>query len=183
MAFARTHNIESLISGCQKNDRKAQHELYKRYFGLMTSISMRYLGNREDAMEVVNTGFFKIFTKIEDFQGKGSFEGWMKRVIVNTALDFLKLQKDREMDIEGIDLYHSDVYVENTALEEIDNEAIMRFLQMVPKMSRSVFNLYVMEGMKHKEISETLGISEGTCHWHLQNARKILKEKIEEYLK
>lgn len=183
MALSRSHSLDSLFEGCLKQDRKSQHELYKRYYGLMMSISLRYVGSKDDAMEIVNTGFFKIFTKIGDFEQKGSFEGWMKRTMVNTALDFLKLQKEREIDIEDVDMFAADIYVENDAVGEIEDEEILRILAHVPPMSRSVFNLYVMEGYKHKEISEILNISEGTSHWHLQNARKILKDKIEGLLK
>lgn len=182
MAFARSHNLDALYEKCLLNDRKAQHELYKRYYGLMMTISMRYVGNKDDAMEIVNSGFFKIFTKIGDFGQKGSFEGWMKRTMVNTALDFLKLQKEREADIDETNEFEHEIYVQNDIYRQIEEEEIMRIMASVPKMSRTVFNLYVMEGFKHKDISEMLEISEGTSHWHLQNARKILKENLDKMM-
>jgi RNA polymerase sigma-70 factor (ECF subfamily) len=134
----------------------------------------------DDAMEVVNSGFLKIFLKIEHFNGKGSFEGWMKRTMVNTALDQLKSRKPFSDSVEELNSYEADYYAENTALETMGQEELIEVIQSIPPTSRAVFNMYVFEGFKHKEICKELGISEGTSHWHLQNARKLLKEKLEQ---
>ena len=182
MIDSKQNKLNRLIEGCKKNDRKTQEELYKLYFGLMMSIGMRYCGNWNDAMEVVNSGFLKIYTKIDSYQGKGSFEGWMRRTMVNTALDFIKQNKNLVSNIEDVNAYEESLYIDNEAIFELDKEEILKIVQQLPTMSRTVFMMNVMEGYKHKEISQELGISEGTSHWHLQNARKLLKDKIENFL-
>ncbi len=171
--------LGKLIDGIRKNDRKSQKRLYELYYGLMMSISMRYCANWDAASEVVNSGFLKIFLKIDKYSGKGSFEGWMKRLMVNTALDYIKSLKPESVEVDDKVTFENDYYLENDALSNFNVEDILIEVQKLPPMSRAVFNMNIMEGMKHKEISEELGISEGTSHWHLQNARKILKENIE----
>ena len=182
MINSKQAKLNRLIDGCKRNDRKAQEELYRLYFGLMMSIAMRYCGNWDDAMEVVNSGFLKIFKKIETYKGKGSFEGWMRKTMVNTALDFIKQNNSQNDDIEDINVYEQRLFIENDAVFELDKEEILKIVGELPPMTRAVFLLNVMEGLKHKEISKELGISEGTSHWHLQNARKLLKTKIETFL-
>ena len=181
MKSSKQADIKDLIKGCSDNDRKAQKDLHERYFGLMMSITMRYCGSWDEAKEVVNTGFLKIFLKINDYTGKGSFEGWMKRIIINTALDYLKSLKQPTVEIDDKNTYESDFYIDNEALIDFSVDDIIKHIQTLPPMSRTVFNMYVMEGYKHKDISEELGISEGTSHWHLQNARKILQTKISKF--
>ncbi|RLD40785.1 MAG: hypothetical protein DRI86_14615 [Bacteroidetes bacterium] len=181
MRSSKKSNIEHLIEGCINNNRKSQKDLYERYFGLMMSISMRYCSDWDEAKEVVNTGFLKVFLKIKDYSGKGSFEGWMKRIIVNSALDYIKSLKQPTVEIDDKNTYESDLYVDNEALNDFSVDDIIKHIQALPPMSRAVFNMYVMEGYKHKDISKELGISEGTCHWHLQNARKILQTKISKF--
>jgi len=182
MIDSKQIKLKKLIEGCKKNDRKTQEELYKLYFGLMMSIGMRYCGNWNDAMEVVNSGFLKIYTKIGSYQGKGSFEGWMRKTMVNTALDFIKQNKNHDSNIDDINAFEESLYIDNDAVFELDKEEIMKIVQELPTMSKAVFLLYVIEGFKHREISHELGISEGTSHWHLQNARKLLRNKIDNFL-
>ena len=171
--------LTEVIEGIRNNKRKSQKRLYESYFGIMMSISMRYCGNWDEASEVVNSGFLKIFLKIDKYSGKGSFEGWMKRIIVNTALDYIKSLKPETVEVNDINTFENNYYLENDALSKFNVKDILEEVQKLPPMSRAVFNMNIMEGMKHKEISEKLEISEGTCHWHLQNARKILKANID----
>ncbi len=178
MGLFKEKDFDQIIQGLLRNDRKAQKLLYETYFGLMMKISMRYSEDWDEAKDIVNNGFLKIFTKVENFEGKGSFEGWMKRTMINTALDYLKSKKVETVSFDDITSYSSDVYVENDAVWSFSEADILKVLQSLPKVSRTVFNLYVIEGYKHKEISELLNISEGTSHWHLLNARKILQDKL-----
>ncbi len=178
MTSANKNDIEKLVEGLKRQDRKAQELVYQRYFGLMMSMGMRYCENWDDSKEVVNSAFLKIFTKIEHYSGKGSFEGWMKKTMVNTALDFLKSKKFENVNIDDVNNYDEDIFVESEAVSNINSEDILKIVQTLPDATRAVFNLYVMEGYKHREISEMLGINEGTSHWHLQNARKLLKDKL-----
>lgn len=182
MTSSNSKEIQKLVKRLKKSDKRSQELLYSKYFGLMMSISMRYCENWEDAKEVVNNGFLKIFTKIEYYQGKGSFEGWMKRTMVNTALDFLKQKKFDKVSLDHTNEYEEALFIENDAALDIEAEEILNMIQELPAASRAVFNMYIIEGYKHKEISEMLQISEGTSHWHLQNARKLLKDKLNEIL-
>ena len=182
MKSANKKEISKLVKGLKQHDRKSQKAVYERYFGLMMSIGMRYCEDWDDSKDVVNNAFLKIFTKIDHYKGKGSFEGWMKRTVVNTALDHLKSKKMEKVDVDQIDAFGEDVFVENTVLSDIGSDDILKLVQELPDATRAVFNLYVIEGYKHKEISEMLNISEGTSHWHLLNARKLLQQKINNLL-
>lgn len=178
--MASNASIDILIKGCLKNDRKSQKALFEKYYGLMLSISMRYIKSKDQAEDVVNQAFLKIFTKIKSYNGKGSFEGWMKKTLVNTCLDYLKSKKDFvDGDIEDLNSFDQKYYEVNDALSNLAVEVIIEKINKLPPMSRAVFNLYVMEDFKHKEISKKLGINEGTSHWHLQNAKKKLVEMFE----
>jgi RNA polymerase sigma factor (sigma-70 family) len=178
MTSVNNSEISELVKKLKQQDRKSQEVVYKRYFSLMMSMAMRYCENWDDSKDVVNTSFFKIFTKIENYQGKGSFEGWMKRTLINTALDFLKSKKFEKVNVDNIDSYDENVFIENDANWNINSEDILLLVRGLPEATRVVFNLYIMEGYKHKEISEMLGISEGTSHWHVLNARRLLQEKL-----
>ncbi len=182
MTSTNKKDLERLIKGLKDKNRKSQELVYQRYFGMMMSISNRYCENWDDAKEVVNSSFLKIFTKVENYAGKGSFEGWMKKTVVNTALDHIKSRKLDKVGFDDINQLEEDVFIENSADWEINSEDIMKLVQSLPNATRAVFNMYIIEGYKHKEISEKLNISEGTSHWHLQNARKLLKEKLTTYL-
>jgi RNA polymerase sigma-70 factor (ECF subfamily) len=181
MKNSKEAELIETINGCIAKDRKYQKRLYERYFGIMMGITMRYCGSWDEAMEVVNSGFLKVFLKINDYQGKGSFEGWMKRIIINTALDYLKSLKPHAEEIGDKNMYESEYYIENAAISDFSMEEILSKVQELPPMTRAVFNLNILEGYKHKDISEQLGISEGTSHWHLQHARKLLKTKLEQF--
>lgn len=181
MSNSKDAEILKLIQGCVDNNRKSQRLLHEKYFGVMMSISLRYCSDWDEAMEVVNSGFLKIFLKIKSYSGKGSFEGWMKRIIVNTALDYIKSLKPYAEEIDDRNTFNNHYYFENDAIDKFSVDDILKQVQSVPPMSRAVFNLNVIEGYKHKDIAEKLGISEGTSHWHLQNARKILIDKLSKF--
>lgn len=181
MSNSKDAEILKLIQGCVDNNRKSQRLLHEKYFGVMMSISLRYCSSWDESMEVVNSGFLKIFLKIKDYSGKGSFEGWMKRIIINTALDYIKSLKPYSEEIDDRNTFKNNYYFENDAIDKFSVDDILKQVQSIPPMSRAVFNLNVIEGYKHKDIAEKLGISEGTSHWHLQNARKILIDKLSKF--
>lgn len=147
----------------------------------MMKVCLRYAGNYEDANEILNSGFLKVFTSIGTYNFLGSFEGWMRKIMVNTALDKIKseqTQKQNTLVVEDYSAYENEVLVENEVVKNISGEAVLGLVNQLPPMSRSVFNLYVFDGYSHREIAQMLGIKEGTSHWHLMNARTLLKEKI-----
>ncbi len=171
--------LDELIIQCKKQDAKAQGELYQRYSGILFSICLRYSPNYKDAEDSLQDAFLTIFKKIEQFKDKGSFEGWMKRITVNTVLQ--KYRKQRVFDIARED------QIEDEEVEvEIEDEAIpldylLKIIQELPDRYRLVFTMYVMDGYTHKEIADMLGISDGTSKSNLARARTILKTKVEDY--
>jgi len=174
-----------VIEGCKQQHRKAQGYLYKKYYSDFLKICMRYANTLPDAEQWLNDGFFKIFTKINMYDGKGSFEGWMKRVLINTCLDNLKANKKHSVllftDMSENPPAITNAQTSNNALHNLGFKEIIMVLQQIPETHRTVFNLSVFEGYTHKEIAETLGIKEGTSFWYMNQARELLKQRIKEY--
>jgi RNA polymerase sigma factor (sigma-70 family) len=170
--------LDELIIECKKQDVKAQGELYKRYSGILFSICLRYSPNYSEAEDSLQDSFLTIFKKVDQFKDKGSFEGWMKRITVNTVLQ--KYRKQRVFDIAREDqiVDEADVEVED---EGIPLDFLLKIIQELPDRYRLVFTMYVMDGYAHKEIADMLGISDGTSKSNLARARMILKTKIEDY--
>lgn len=167
---------DEIIKGCIDNNRLAQKRLYERYYGKMMGVCMRYANHKEQATEMVNMGFFKVFKTIETFAQKGgNIEAWIYRIMVNTAIDYLRAEmRHRHDDIEKT------VYVEDTSdvISDLSVEHIMAMINQLTPGYRTVFNLYVIEGYGHAEIGEMLGISEGTSKSNLAKARAKLQEMI-----
>ena len=173
-------SLEKLIKKCVLNDRKAQAEVYQIYSGKLFAVCLKYSPNYQEAQDNLQDGFITIFEKIEQFNHKGSFEGWMKRVIINSALqkyrqkNILTLVKDEIPDvIESVEVDE----------EKISMDFLLEKIQKLPDKYRMVFNLYILDGYSHKEISKVLNISVGTSKSNLSRARQILKIKIEENFK
>ena len=170
-------DIALLIAGCKKGDRKAQEQLYRSFYKAMVSLCLRYTRQQEDALEVLNTGFLKVFQHIDRYQPeKSSFYTWMRTIILNSCLDFIR---KRSKDIVTInEEYNGDVYLEPDVLEKMKMEDIMKLVYALPPATGAVFNLFAIEGYAHKEISGMLNISEGTSKWHLNAARKLLQQQL-----
>lgn len=165
-----------LIEGCIKNERLAQKRLYERFFSKMMGVCMRYAAHREQATEMLNMGFMKVFESIKKFAEQGgNLEAWIYRIMVNTAIDYLRAEiRHQHSDIE------KSVYVEDAAdiISDLAAEQIFEMINQLTPGYRAVFNLYVVEGYTHIEIAEKLGISEGTSKSNLAKARAKLQEKI-----
>jgi RNA polymerase sigma factor (sigma-70 family) len=167
---------EELIKGCVKNERLAQKRLYERFYGKMMGVCMRYSSHKEQATEILNLGFFKVFKTIETFsKNGGNLEAWIYRIMVNTAIDYLRSEmRHVHSDIEKT------VYVEDSS-DIISDMSAADILELVNKLTpayRTVFNLYVIEGYNHGEIAELLGINEGTSKSNLAKARANLQAMI-----
>lgn len=170
-------SLEQLIERCKKNDAKAQSQIYKLYASKLFSLSLKYSRNYAEAEDNLQDAFVTIFKKIEQFKGKGSLEGWMKRITVNTALQCYR-------SVGVFDIINED-QIEDVNIE-IDNDSIsieflLQLIQGLPDRYRLVFNLYVLDDYSHKEIAEMLNISSGTSKSNLARARMILKDKIEQH--
>lgn len=169
--------ILHIIESCQREESKGQKILYDRYKGLLFGICRRYIDSYENAEDVFIEGFYKILTKITSFKGEGSFEGWMKRIMINECLMHIRKNKKQHMTVELGDLQ---VESENlSALDHLLAEDILALVQQLPHGYRTVFNLYVVEGYKHREIAEQLNISINTSKSQLILAKKKLKQMTE----
>ncbi len=166
--------LEKIILLCKNQDAKAQKHLYNQYSGLLFSVVKRYLKNEEDAEDALIEGFFKIFTKINSFKGAGSFEGWMRRIVVNECL--MKLRKKRNFTLaleEAYDVGEAEMITPALAYHDL-----MKVLENLPTGYRTIFNLYEIEGFKHREIAEQLGISINTSKSQLILAKKRIRDLI-----
>ena len=171
-------SLERLISECKKQSPKGQKQLYERYTGLMFSICKRYIKSDADAEDVLQEGWFKIFTKVDQYQGQGSFEGWMKRIMVNQSL--MHLRKANKFNI-SLEVTHIEPVFDQGTISNMAYNVIIQCLDLLPTGYRTVFNMYVIEGYKHREIGEILGVSINTSKSQLILAKKrlieILKKK------
>ncbi|GGK39803.1 MULTISPECIES: RNA polymerase sigma factor [Flavobacteriaceae] len=167
--------LDKLIKQCANNDRKAQKEIYQLFAGKLFSICLKYSKNKQEAQDNFQDGFVTIFDKIGQFNFKGSFEGWIKRVMVNTIL--LKYRKKNVLSIVTEEI--PDEVVVDIDDDEISLDYLLNLIQELPERYRMVFNLYVLDGHSHKEIAIMLQIAEGTSKSNLARARGILKQKIE----
>ena len=165
-----------LIQGCLKSDRLAQRQLYESYSGKFLSICTRYLKDREHAEDVMIEGFMKIFEKLPQFENKGSFEGWMKRIMVTQAL--MKLRSSKHMMMEVNVVSDQEYPNHHYEINHLETEDLLDMVQSLPVGYRTVFNLYAVEGYSHKEIADLLGITESTSKSQLNRARNVLKERI-----
>jgi len=176
MNYSQHSPDNELISGCIKQERLAQKYLYQKYYGKMLGIAMRFSNGRDEANDILNRGFLKVFNKIEKYEPTGSFSGWIAKIIWRTALDYIRSQAKykKETDIETV----YDLGVSSTALDDLIAEDLYKVIQELPPATRAVFSLYVVDGYKHQEIAELLNISEGTSKWHLSDGKKKLREKL-----
>jgi RNA polymerase sigma-70 factor (ECF subfamily) len=176
-----------IIEGCVRGDSKCQRIVYEKFYGRMLGACMRYAKDREEARDILQDGFLKVFTNIKLYAGSGSFEGWVRKVIINTALDYIRKSK------QLIQYANSD-YVEENAeeiKEENDNEEylnlstndIMKAVQQLPASYRTVFNMFVVDGFSHQEIADQLGINIGTSKSNLAKAKIHLKRSLSHAVK
>ncbi|MDX5479546.1 MAG: sigma-70 family RNA polymerase sigma factor [Cyclobacteriaceae bacterium] len=177
MLFKKTFISEQdIIKGCLKGERKAQQHLYESYSKKFLAICLRYVKDRDLAEDVMIEGFMKIFEKLSQFESKGSFEGWMKRIIVTQSL--LTLRNNRHLNME----VHVEGHLENAdsvyELDHLEAADLMELIKDLPVGYRTVFNLYAIEGYSHAEIADLLGITESTSKSQLNRARNVLKQKI-----
>ncbi len=171
---------QKLISDCINRDRRAEYELYKLTFSYLMSICIRYTKNEDRAKEVLNIGFLRIVTNLDKYKLEVPFKAWIRRVMINTLINEFKKEKIHYDNVQYVeDYYETDKYASiNEAIAKIDAEQIYSFIAQLPPASQQVFNLYFVDGYKHKEIAEMLEISEGTSKWHLNSAREKLKDLL-----
>lgn len=177
----KQNDFTQLIADCLSEKRQAQHQLFKTFYSKMFHVCYRYASNYEEAQDMLNEGFMKIFANLDKYKNTGSFEAWMKRVMANSALDYQRKHKSNidTVNYDSVDTSSIVHFEENSAISKISSDELMQLIQKLPFMSRSVFNLYVFEDYTHAEIAELLQMKEGTSHWHLNYARNKLKQLIQ----
>jgi RNA polymerase sigma-70 factor (ECF subfamily) len=173
---------KDLIKGCKEYNSKAQQELYERYSRKMNAVCYYYTGSVEDAKDLLHEGFIKVFSNIRQYKEEGSFEGWIRKIMVNTAIDFLNKKKTRpdsffykEEEEEKLAATEEEEENENSFTQE----EILKALSHLSDEHRLIFNMSCLEGYSHKEIGEKLSIPENTCRSKLRRARNILREYLE----
>lgn len=172
----KSGNRESLINQCRKQHRQAQHEVYNWLAPKMLSLCRRYINDNNEAESVMITAFLKVFDKIDQFTGSGSFEGWVRRIMVNESL--LYIRKNKAMYIE-VDIEYADTKPNyDLAYDNLEVEDLLKLINKLPIGYKTVFNMYAIEGYSHKEIAECLGITANTSKSQLSRARGILQKQI-----
>lgn len=168
---------QQLIEGCRKGDRRVQKALYETYSRKMMSVCLRYVSDWETARDLLQDGFVKVFTHLDSYNGNGSFEGWLRKIFVNSALEYLRhadiLRESTELDqtAEG-------TQADSSPLSDISAAELMELVQSLPTGFRTIFNLFAIEGYSHKEISERLHITESTSRSQYTRAKQLLQRKV-----
>ncbi len=168
-----------IIEGCIEEHRSAQETLYNTFSTKMYGVCLRYATDQDQAQDVLQEGFIKVFSKIRQFKGGGSFEGWIRRIMVNTALEKLRVKNYTYSIEENPVAYKSGK--EDNIISNITSQDLMKIINELSPQYKTVFNLYAIEGYSHKEIGKMLGISEGTSKSNLSRARNILQKQVSKY--
>lgn len=168
---------EEMLDGCKNNDEQAQKYLFDKYSRIMTGVCLRYVDRYEEAQDLVQDGFIKVFKKIGLFSGKGSLEGWIRRIMVNTSLDYLRSIKNERFNT-NIEQVSYKLKEGETINSELNAEDLLKLVKSLPVGYRTVFNMYAIEGYSHKEIGKELKISENTSKSQYSRARGILQKKL-----
>ncbi len=181
-------NEHDIIKGCLKNDRASQKALYEQYYSKMLGVCLRYSKDKDDAKDVLHEAFLKVFNNLKNFNGTGSFEGWIRRIMVNTSIDSLRKNKQNYLIVSTVYANEkasnlADEVEEDDLLMNIDKEEILKAVQELTPAYRTVFNLYVIEEFSHREIAEMLDISEGTSKSNLSKAKFNLKRNLMHLIK
>jgi len=169
-------DCRQLVQKCIKGHRKFQKELYDCYASKMLGICMRYAKDKFEAEDYLQEGFIKVFKNLKYLEKPDQLEGWMRTIMINTALERIRKEKHHDNNVELGD--NTDLEVSDDAIEHLNQEALLKIIQSLPSGFRTVFNMYAIEGYSHKEIGSMLGITEGTSKSQFARARKLLQEKV-----
>lgn len=182
MSLVSNHTLSEsdLIRGCIEGDRRTQEELYRRFAPKMYAVCLRYAGDGDDAQDILQDGFVKVYKNLDRFRGEGSFEGWVRRIFVNTSIEHLRRKTHLKPIAEKEE--NTIPYKENTVLDNLGEKDILKLVKQLSPGYRTVFNMYVVEGYTHREIGDILGISEGTSKSQLARARMILQDMVITFL-
>jgi len=169
-------DLTVLITGCKKGNRRSQQRLYRDYYGFAMAICLRYSNNYERAVEVVNDGFLKVFTKLDMYDPNKSFKGWIRRIMINSAIDHYR-KEQKHSGQNSIEHYEAASFAP-TIIQTMTYDEVVHQIQLLSPSYRTVFNMYVIDGYKHQEIGEILKISVGTSKSNLSRARMLLQKAL-----
>ena len=173
-----TDPIELIIQGCRENKLQSQEQLYRHCYPLLIGICCRYAGDMDGAGIIFNNAMLRAFKYLHTYRHHDKWLAWLKTIVINCCLDFVK-QRNRFREDEIRTAHEETISFSEDALEKISAREIQKLIQQMPKATAIVFNLFVYEGFTHKQIAESLGIAEGTSKWHVNEARKLLKSKLD----
>ena len=168
------------LAGCREGSPRAQRKLFKHYYSRVMGVCMRYAGSPDEAADMLNEGFLKVFSNLDKYENTGSFESWMKKVVCHAALDYRR-RYDKNVLLVGLEEVADTLLADQSsddAVSRISSAELVNLIQLLPPVTRTVFNMFVFEGYSHREISNELGISENTSAWHVNSARAKLKDAI-----
>jgi len=177
MFLEHTYTIDELISHCKAGERKAQELLYNQFASKMLGVCFRYAADRMEAEDMLQIGFVKVFQKISDYRGEGSFEGWVRRIMVHSSIEFYR-KHHKMMQVADLDNPVQEQLVNPQVTASLAAKDLMLLIQQLPPGYRIVFNLFAIEGYSHKEIAALTGITEGASKSQLSRARSVLKNQI-----
>lgn len=169
----------TLIKECSRGNAKAQRALFDKFAPKMLAVCKRYLRNIDEAEDALQDGFVKVFQKIPEFKMEGSLEGWIRRIMVNNSLDAIRRNKKQLLE-DDVDSVQHKVSFTDFQFDDMDLQYLMKIIQSLPDGYRVVFNMFAIEGYSHKEIAETLGVSENTSKSQYSRARALLRDKLEQ---
>lgn len=173
MASSMTNDEKLLVEGCLQGKRESQQQFYRKYASKMFGVCLGYAKDRDEAKDILQEGFIKVFSSLSKFKMEGSLEGWVRRIIVNTAVDYYR-KSLKERDFIDIDHAHG-LPSEVSVLQRMEAKEILKLIDKLPEGARIIFNLYVVEGYTHNEIGEMLGINPGTSKSQFARARSLLQ--------
>jgi RNA polymerase sigma-70 factor (ECF subfamily) len=173
--YGKGYTEEEIIRGCIANDRRCQEFLYRAHFDVMMAMIRRFTQDDETALHILNNGFLRVFRKMDKYSGKGSFQGWIRRIVYHSVSDHFRKESNY---LHFIVLDDAEKNTRTGPLENLYYEDLIKLINALPSKRGEVFRLYAIEGYSHKEIGEMLEMSEGTSKWHLSKAREELRENI-----
>ena len=177
--ISEDQNIDNIVNGCKDGNRQAQEKLYRNFYRAMMGLCLRYTKNETDAMEVLNTGFHKVFKNIQKYDAeKASMYTWIRTIVINSCIDYIKI---KQKNIQPVDLNSTTkIEIDPDIISKLKSDHLLHLVRKLAPATQTVFNLYIIEGYSHKEIADLLQISVGTSKWHLNEARKHLQKMINE---
>lgn len=181
-ASSRQDDLQVLVKDCIAHNRSAQKKLYDLYAPEAYGVIKKFVYNNEQvAKEILNDAFFKVFRDLGQYSFQGAFEGWIRRIVVHTVTDhFRKNVKD---DGQYKEIEDEDAYINSEPVDNLSHKELLKIIDTLPPAQREVFNLFVFENYSHKEIAQLLNIKQNNCRWHLNDARRRLKEKLNSFMK